>query len=116
MERVILLKLWKVWKRITCPAKALRNGNVRRQNAASESHLGDLQKRNVKPPIPDTTRSSYTSPSYVRILTRAGDDSSSVTVAEGTETEAALMVRNKPFPEAYFFSQFSYTHSQKLKI
>ena len=92
MERVVLLKLWKVWKRITCPAKALRNGNVRRQISHPNPTLATYKKRNVKPPIPDTTRSSYTSPSYVRILTRAVDDSSSVTVAEGVETEAALMV------------------------
>ena len=89
MERVVLLKLWKVWKRITCPAKALRNGNVRRQMSHPNPTLATYKKRNVKP---GTTRSSYTSPSYVRILTRAVDDSSSVTVAEGVETEAALMV------------------------
>ena len=85
MERVVLLKLWKVWKRITCPAKALRNGNVRRQMPHPNPTLATYKKRNVKPPDP-----GYDSV-FVH-LTRAVGDSSSVTVAEGVETEAALMV------------------------
>ncbi len=80
MERVVLLKLWKVWKRITCPAKALRNGNVRRQMSHPNPTLATYKKGTLNPQ------------SRVRILTRAVGDSSSVTVAEGVETEAALMV------------------------